>query len=1628
MSTAKDPERSSSDASVSLRDAIPEKLADLSSDLEKCLAEGFFHRSEESYLRERELSELCRQWADLSSWVQQRKDSEIKVRVFNPTNKSNGYALKRTILQTCMTDQPFIFDTTRNRLASEGLRPERTIHPIVGVKRTTRGKLKSVNPLPGEDERLESVMHFELPWISSTKRRAQVEELIHEALTEVQAVVADHAPMRDRSLWFAGNLAEHTTCETPEDFAHVARVQKFLHWLVQDNFVFLGYSEFDVSDSEGEATASPRDKTNLGIARMHGDASDDDPGALPISAAVWLQSNRTIFLGKGGREADIHRPGKIDHIGLCLRDPASGDRWLALFSGLYTHKALTEDLSRIPLLKEKLDQVLREEAAVAGSHLQRKLESAFRSVPVEYLFGAEVDSIRRVLKLVISAEEDQETGVHLLEDAARRAAFVLVSLPRHRYDDDVRQATTRRLMEVMEANYVDCRVVMGTSGQVVLQFFVTARERFSFEDLSELEQAIFSATGTWSDLLSRVLSNRIEPESRANALIVRYGDAFSESYQLHNQAAGACSDIQHLEATEDNRPLVVGVRSEVDDALSGVTRIKLYQRNKIYLTDSTPVLDHFGLKVIDQSSETISTADGQTFYIDSFRVLPANRGMDIDKLHEPLAQALERTLSGSARDDSLNALILSAALSWQEVEVLRAYIAYDRQLGSAAPFATTYGVWCSHPEGATLLLRLFRSRFKPELGAADAVDRVQLVGRNEKAVLKYLEGVARANDDRIMRRGLNLVMATLRTNFWSRPAGTNHPLSLKIDCSQVDDMPAPRPYREIWVQHRHVEGIHLRGGPVARGGLRWSDRPTDFRSEILGLMDTQMVKNVLIVPVGAKGGFVLRDKYDSYAESRAAADQYYKVFIRGLLDLTDNVVNGEVTPPQGVVCYDGDDPYLVVAADKGTAHLSDTANGISAEYDFWLGDAFASGGSRGYDHKKYGITAKGAWVCVRQHFREIGIDPEKDAITAIGIGDMSGDVFGNGMLLSKTMKLLAAFDHRDIFLDPDPDPATSWQERARLFELPRSSWEDYDSKLISAGGGVFSRQSKSIKLSPEIQSMLDIEGDNVGPDDLISAILRAEVDLLWNGGIGTYVKASYETHRDAVDPGNDGLRVNANQLHARVVGEGGNLGLTHAARVEFAANEGRINADSLDNSGGVDMSDHEVNLKILFSDLERSGQLNRDDRDDLLVKVAGRVSDRVQQNNLSHVRMVSLDVVRSVEQLDDFRILLNDLEASGRLDRGRHVLPEDGELLRRSHHSEGLVRPELTKIGPFVKMSVYEDLLADPRFDTAYIERWLLDYFPAPVRKRFRKAILQHQLRREIAATMITNTLVDSMGVTHFSRLQRITGRDPVEIAYASLLATDLLDAWSLKKMLHDIRGVRISVVYVKLRHIEESITLLAQWLLMRDIDVLAPNEVLERFGDGFRSYEKSLLRIMERGEKKDYQRRLRYMRNRNIKESGSERIAGLEWLAEAGDAVLLCEGCPSLDVVAAGMLLKHIATETQLLKARDLASPADAKDGWELRGIVDLRTVISKMVGTIAERTLDGYDPGTGNGHGGNRKKGRVRSLPPVLLKAWQDFALSKRPVLERASRLANRIEGTRARGLAPALVLYGSLRALRD
>ena len=1598
-----------------LLDGLGTRGPDQVDPLGRRLAEAFFRRSDEVYLLQRRLETVLAQWCDLYSWVAVRQPAEILVRVFNPTEEANGYTLRRTVIQTCIADQPFVFDTLMHLLAALDLGQPRCVHPIVGVGRDATGRIDQFNPLPQAQSGNESMMHFEVRLIEDPARLAQIEAGVTRRMHKVQAMVSDFDAMGARARWVAGHLGEHLTESDEADYRHVTMIQRFFHWLVDDNFVFMGFMEYRLGADGPEPVA----ETRLGLNRVE-HASNGGSAPFPRDAEAWLERPGLVYLGKGEEEAGIHRPGKIDQIAVHLQFEEE-DRVL-LFTGLYTHKAISTEVGRIPILREKLDLVLKSHIALEGSQLHRRLERAFRAIPVEFLFGANIEAIQGAIRLIMAADESQETGVHLLVDDACRTAFVILSLPRENYDDEVRQLASRRLMAIMGANYMDYRLAFGPSGNVVLQFYLTAANRFIHEDVEEVEREVAAVTQTWHEQVVKLLrsSGADGPE-----IIGRYLDGLPEEYHHQVDPSEAVEDLRALERVRHGRGLLAEFAARADDVVSGVSRLKIYQREKIDLTDSTPVLGNFGLRVIDQTSVAIPSAEGQTFYVDSFRVVPADQSIDLGEHETRLVEGLTAVLEARAEDDGLNRLLISAGLSWHEVDVLRAYIGYRRQLGSSVDIRTTHSTWTGHPAAAKLLLGLFRARFNPALGAADDRARARLVARNHEAFNEYLATVQTSSEDRILRRPLNLLLATLRTNFFSTAMRSDMPIAFKIDCAAVDGMVEPRPYREIFLFHEKVEGIHLRGGPVARGGLRWSDRPEDYRTEVLGLMDTQMVKNVLIVPVGAKGGFVLRDKYATRAAAREAADTYYQVFIRGLLSLTDNVVDGKVVPPADVVRYDDDDPYLVVAADKGTAHLSDTANEISAEFGFWLGDAFASGGSAGYDHKKYAITAKGAWVCTRRHFREFGLDPEKDEITVVGIGDMAGDVFGNGLLLSKTMKLLGAFNHMHIFLDPNPDPAISWEERSRLFNLERSTWMDYDKRLISEGGGIYPRSAKSIPLSEAVQHLLGVEDEELTGDEVIRALLRADADLLWNGGIGTYYKASTETHHEAGDSANDAVRVDASELRFKVVGEGGNLGFTQAARVEFARRGGRLNTDAVDNSGGVDMSDHEVNLKILAQDLEASGVLDRAGRDALLLSIAEEVAAAVEANNHDHGQMLSLDVARSIDELDDFRVLLRDLETTRNLDRKRHQLPTDGEMLRRGKNGQGLLRPELCRVAPFVKMEVYETLLADDTFYGPYVERWLMEYFPKKVRKEHREYVLRHQLRKEIAATVITNRLVDAMGATHFSRTERLTGASYGRIALATLIAADLLDAWTLKTHLRDVDGVRASVEYTLLRRTERSVARLARWMIGRGVDLSGPEETIRRLKPGFEAYEESLQRMLHATEKRACSKQIRYMRNRQILRAENERAAGLRWIAEAGEAVLLAERHPGMEVVTSGRLLKQIAADLHLLTVSELATPEDARDGWESRAIARLNSDNVELVQRFAELALSSGEPlfaEKPSGKGARTSRGVER----LVRRRWQDWLAPREEDRDRIEKLARRIQDASSRGLAPALVLQQTVREL--
>lgn len=1022
---------------------------------------------------------------------------------------------------------------------------------------------------------------------------------------------------------------------------------------------------------------------------------------------------------------------------------------------------------------------------------------------------------------------------------------------------------------------------------------------------------------------------------------------------LETQALSRLSEAQR-EALLGHAQTQVLVDPPTDT--NAVALVQLVRTQKLYLTDTLPVLQNFGLKVIDQSATELSS-DGQTITLDTFRIdgLAGHSRLSSPEKACLLAEGLTQVFASVCENDPLNRLVLGAGLSWRQVSFLRAWLAYARQLENI-PHDFMRRVLLSHPEASRLLIGLFVASHDPGLGErASEVRQSQLL--NMRGQLQtYLKEVESAAEDRVLRLVLRIIEATLRTNAFRRPMRPF--VSFKLDSERaLPGQTGLRPWREIFVYHPAVEGIHLRGGPTARGGLRWSDRHDDYRSEILDLMRTQMTKNVLIVPVGAKGGFILKQQAPDRHAERKLADQMYQTFIRGLLDVTDNIVAGHVVPPAQVVLHDEEDPYLVVAADKGTAHLSDTANRISQEYGFWLDDAFASGGSNGYDHKKEAITAKGGWECVKRHFWDLGLDPEQDPITAIGIGDMSGDVFGNGLLLSKTLKLRGAFNHANIFLDPEPNPTTSFEERLRLFNLPGSTWEHYNPELISAGGGVFKRSAKAISLTPPLQKLLGTDAQTLSGEQVIYRLLQCDVDLLWSGGIGTYVKASSQTHAEVGDRINDAVRVDATQLRARVVGEGGNLGFTQAARVEFALRGGRLNTDAVDNSGGVDMSDHEVNLKILFQALIASGALTREERNQLLLQMTPDVSESVLAHNRGQSLLLSLDGQRCLEDHRPFGYLMEDLFNAMKLDRRNERLPSNSELAQRFEAGQGLTRPELARLAAFTKMRVRGWLQRDARLQTPYIEGLLLSYFPAILRERFATAIKGHKLRQDIIATVLTSRIIDMAGMTFFQEIYEDTGHTIAEVAMAYLVSADMLGVPEVRNAVLD-PSLRLPAAaqYRVLLDLEYGLSAHCRRTLRRGYNVFEPEQLISRLKGDMLKLREQLLSLLPPRAAQLYLEDIRHYVSLGLPEQLARQIASYSYMASASDIVQLKEDA-GLSLADAAWVYHAVAEETRVRSAFEFSHRSEPQDRWEgsamtlLRGrLLDLQYRLAVRVGQAAQ------------------------------------------------------------------------------
>jgi glutamate dehydrogenase len=1091
----------------------------------------------------------------------------------------------------------------------------------------------------------------------------------------------------------------------------------------------------------------------------------------------FMHQPQLLRTTKGNRRATVHRAVPLDTIAVKTFDAKGRVTGERLFVGLFTSIAYSRSPSIIPLLRQKVDAVVKLSGFSPRSHDGKSLLHILENYPRDELFQISVEDLHQIAIGVLHLQERQRTALFVRRDPFERFVSCMVFVPRDRYDTTLRRKLQDILAEAYQGHCTNFSAQM--SDEVLARLHVIVKTepgRIPKVKLDKLEARLAEAARSWSDLLEETLIEAIGEQDGIRAHR-RFERAFPPSYQQHFDSTIAVEDIHNIEEAIADDDLSMNLYRPAG-AQPGELRFKVYVLDRpVPLSDILPMLENMGLKVIGEVPYDIHLPDRKApVWLHDFDMVAEGKAtIDLERVRDAFHEAFARVWHGRMEDDGFNKLVLHAGLTAREVIMLRAYCKYLRQ--ARIPFSQAYmeATLARNPALTRNLIDLFLARFEP----SRANDAEKACARIVSAIQAQLDQVANLDEDRIIRRYLNLVLATLRTNFFQPAEGGGEKVycSFKFDSRAIEELPQPQPLREIFVYSPAVEGVHLRFGMVARGGLRWSDRPEDFRTEVLGLVKAQQVKNTVIVPVGSKGGFVMKQPPPPEAGRDAflaAGIECYKTFIRGLLDITDNLKRGRVLPPLQVPRYDGDDPYLVVAADKGTATFSDIANGVSAEYSFWLDDAFASGGSAGYDHKKMAITARGAWECVKRHFRELGKDIQSQDFTCIGCGDMSGDVFGNGMLLSQHILLVGAFNHLHIFVDPTPDPARSWAERKRLFDLPRSAWSDYDAKLISKGGGIFERSAKSIKITPEMKQCFGIAKDSLTPNELIQAMLLAEVELLFFGGIGTYVKASTESHLDVGDRANDTLRVDGEQLRAKVIGEGANLGVTQLGRIEYGIAGGHCNTDFIDNSAGVDCSDHEVNIKILLGDAEQSGKLTRKERDKLLEKMTDEVALQCLRDNYLQGQAITVTHMLGGHLIDRFARFMRALEKEGQLNRRIEYLPDDEEVLERMKRGEGLTRSEIAVLLSYSKLVLYDQLLESNLPDDASFAADLATYFPKPLREPYAAQIGRHRLKREIVVTVVSNNLINRVGINFVHEVREKTGMPPEEVVKAYVIAREI--------------------------------------------------------------------------------------------------------------------------------------------------------------------------------------------------------------------------------------------------------------
>ena len=1322
--------------------------------------------------------------------------------------------LKLEVLEIAQPDAPFLVDSVMGVLAAGGYDVRAMFHPVVSVA-------------AADGTREQSLILVLLTPVGEDRRAALTEE-IGRTLHDVHTAVGDFPALRALAERTAEELA---AAHAPFGGYGAQEYVAFLQWLTAERFVFLGARTYEYPRT-AQGDYAPEEpvfapEESLGLLRDQGLAvlrRASEPALLTSQLSRYLEGAAPVTVAKSTLSSRVHRRGPMDYIGVKRYDDEGRVVGEVRFVGLFTAEAYEAPAISLPLVRRKIEAVLARAGHNPSAHTGKRLRYIVETYPRDELFQISEDDLHRIAMGVLHLYDRPRVRVFARVDPFDRFVSALLYMPSDRYSSDVQGRAGEMLARAWGGHVWSAAPTLSDPPLArVCYVLAIPPGGHPTPDEHALEGELTEAVRTWSDRFEAAVRGGGVAPGLVAEVLARYATGFPPGYQDQYDAAEALLDLAVIEGMAGTDPLHVRAFRHGDDARTRF-RFKLYRAGEaVPLADVLPILENMGLKALVEDgfpvTRTLDDGSRRITWVHEF-VLEDEHGEHLvfEDVRAPFEQTFLAVWRGETENDGFNRLVLELAASWREVALVRALARYRQQSGLDPSQGVQEAALSAHPAITRLILELFQVKFDPALAVDVEARRTQAEAVFAR-IVEALQAVDSLDEDRVLRRLARLALAVTRTNFYqSGEDGAPKPhISFKIASADLAELPAPRPFREIFVWAPHVEGVHLRFGPVARGGLRWSDRRDDFRTEVLGLVKAQQVKNAVIVPVGSKGGFYPKQLPKSGARGGAAADavraegvRAYKTFLHGLLDITDNLdASGQVVRPQGVVAHDGDDPYLVVAADKGTATFSDIANGVAADYGFWLGDAFASGGSAGYDHKAMGITARGAWVAVERHFREMGKDIRSEPFTCIGVGDMSGDVFGNGALLSQAMKLVAAFDHRHIFLDPDPDPASSWAERRRMFELPRSSWADYDLSKISAGGGVHPRTAKSIMLTPQVRTLLEVETEALSPAELIRAILKARAELLYLGGIGTYVKAAFETDAQAGDKANDAVRIDAGELRVAVVGEGANLGFTQAGRIAFAkfgnnGAGGRIDTDAIDNSAGVDTSDHEVNIKILLGQAERASRLTTSERNPLLASMTEAVGAHVLAHNYDQTLGLSLQQARGVADLDAQQAFMLDLERRGRLDRRVEGLPNASAVADLRAAGRGLSRPELAVITAYGKLELSAELAATSAMDDPYFERVLTSYFPAQL-ARFEDEMRRHRLRREIIATVMANVIVDKAGPTFPSRLSMAVGCDASALVTAFETARQVLrldEAWRAVDALdYTVATEALTALYLEIAH-----------------------------------------------------------------------------------------------------------------------------------------------------------------------------------------------------------------------------------